>query len=136
MVSTSTPTVKVARKAKRSAAKAKYSVPVVLAYFKDCGLPEAVVEFKFHPTRKWASDFAFLKERILLECDGGVWTKGAHGSGAGIIRDMDKGNAAQALGYSFLRVLPENLCMSETVELIKETIKNKTTSCTTTTQNS
>lgn len=100
----------------------RYSPNIVLAYFQQCGLPPCVAEHKFHPTRKWRFDFAWVDAQVALEVDGGVWTRGAHGRGSGIVRDIEKGNAAVMLGWRVLRVQPRELCMAETVEMIRTTL--------------
>ena len=38
---------------------AKYSLPVVLAFFAECGLPKPFPEYQFAPDRKWRFDFAW-----------------------------------------------------------------------------
>ena len=103
----------------------RYNPNIVLAYFSACGLPPCVTEHKFHPTRKWRFDFAWVDSdsKVALEVDGGVWTRGAHGRGSGIVRDIEKGNAAVMLGWRVLRVQPRDLCMAETVEMIRTAIE-------------
>lgn len=44
-----------------------YNPKIVLAFWKDCGLPAAKPEFKFHPARKWRFDFAFLAGGVRSE---------------------------------------------------------------------
>jgi very-short-patch-repair endonuclease len=82
-------------------------------------------EFKFHPVRKWRADFAIPEHRILIEVEGGVWNYGRHNRAAGFIKDMDKYNSATSMGWSILRVQPKDLMSQATLDLIKETIKNK-----------
>ena len=101
----------------------RYNQQVVIAYFCECGLPPCVAEHRFHPTRGWRFDFAWVDFAVALEVDGGVWTRGAHGRGSGIVRDIEKGNAAVMLGWRVLRVQPRDLCMAETVEMIRTAIE-------------
>ena len=98
--------------------RTRYAPAVVLAYFAEMGLPAPVMEHRFHPTRKWRFDFAWPAERVALEVEGGVWVGGAHGRGSGIVRDIEKYNAAAALGWRVMRVLPKNLCTSETAGML------------------
>lgn len=104
----------------------KYNPKIVLAYFKECGLPEPMLEFKFHPERKWRFDFAFIipsdNTFVALECEGGIYTRGAHGSISGIKRDMEKYNAAAARGWRILRVTPDDLCTQDTVTLLHQAL--------------
>lgn len=54
-----------------------------------------------------------------LEVEGGIWTRGAHGRGSGIVRDIEKYNEAVALGWKVLRCQPQDLCTQATVNLIQ-----------------
>ena len=58
---------------------------------------------RFHPTRRWRADFLWRRERVIVECEGGVWTRGRHVRGAGYIGDCEKYNAATELGYHVFR---------------------------------
>ena len=60
-------------------------------------------EYKFHPDRKWRFDFAFPKDKIAIEVEGGLFTQGRHTRGRGYIQDMQKYNAATILGWRVLR---------------------------------
>jgi len=103
----------------------KYKTQIVLAYFASCNLPKPEQEFLFAKSlgRKWRFDFAWPEHKIALEVEGGIFTRGAHGSITGITRDIEKYNAAACLGWRVLRVVPDNLCMLETVYMIREAIK-------------
>lgn len=68
-----------------------------------------ISEYKFHPTRKWRADFANPELKIIIEVEGGIWTKGRHLRGTGYINDMAKYNAANILGYKVLRYTPEQM---------------------------
>ena len=73
------------------------------------GLPQPVTEHQFHTERRWRLDLAWPAQRIALEVEGGVYTGGAHGSISGILRDIEKYNAATVLDWHILRVLPSSL---------------------------
>ena len=62
-----------------------------------------VREFKFHPVRRWRFDFAFPERMCAVECEGAVWTGGRHTRGSGFIADLEKYNAAAALGWFVFR---------------------------------
>ncbi len=66
-------------------------------------LPEPVAEFKFHPDRRWRFDFAFVDEKVAVECEGGVYRNGRHNRAKGFIDDCEKYNAAAILGWRVLR---------------------------------
>jgi very-short-patch-repair endonuclease len=60
-------------------------------------------EFKFHPTRKWRSDFAWKEDMLLVEIEGGIYAGGRHTRGKGFENDCEKYNVATLMGYSLLR---------------------------------
>ena len=84
-------------------------------------VPEPIPEYKFHPVRKWRCDFAWPEYKLALDVEGGIYGRGkpcpscgisrtgAHSSVSGILRDIERGNAALLEGWIILRVLPEEL---------------------------
>ena len=61
-------------------------------------------EHRFHPTRKWRFDWALPDRRIAFEYDGVMSGQASHASIAGILRDAEKINEAQVLGWRVFRV--------------------------------
>lgn len=92
---------------------------------KQSGLPMPVTEHVFHPTRKWRMDFAWLDEKVYLECDGAIWTMGRHTRGSGWFRDTEKINSAAALGWRLMRASPATLCTAETIDLLRQALTTK-----------
>lgn len=88
------------------------------------GLPEPTPEYKFHPGRKWRIDYYFEANgrRVGLEVEGGVWSGGRHTRGAGFKGDMEKYNAAGAMGITIVRAVPSDLLKLQTFELVKKTL--------------
>jgi very-short-patch-repair endonuclease len=86
---------------------------------------ECVKEHLFHPTRKWRFDYAIPSHKIAIEVDGGVWVNGRHNRPAGYLKDLDKFNAAASMGWLVLKFTPDELLKSATLDLIRETIKNR-----------
>lgn len=84
-------------------------------------IPEPTPEYRFHKTRRWRYDFAWPEYKIALDVEGGIYGRGrpcptcgisrtgAHSSVSGILRDIERGNAAALDGWLVLRVLPEEL---------------------------
>lgn len=66
-------------------------------------------EFRFHPTRKWRADFAWPEEKLLVECEGGIFSRGRHLRPKGFTDDCVKYNWAALLGYRVLRITPDQL---------------------------
>jgi hypothetical protein len=65
-------------------------------------------EYRFHPKRKWRFDWIWLDElgdpvKIAIEYDGIMFGHASHSSLAGILRDAEKTNEAQALGWMVFR---------------------------------
>ena len=61
-------------------------------------------EYRFHPIRKWRFDYACPAARIAIELNGGVWSGGRHVRGAGYLRDREKINAAQLMGWRVIEL--------------------------------
>lgn len=53
--------------------------------------------------RMWRFDFAIPDLMIAIECEGGIFTNGAHTRGAHYESDLEKYNAAALLGWRVLR---------------------------------
>jgi len=85
-----------------------------------CGLPKPEAEVRFHPTRKWRFDFGWREKKIALEVEGGVWIRGRHTRGSGFLKDMEKYNAAAAMGWRVLRVTPTEMKNGAVFGLLKD----------------
>lgn len=96
---------------------------IFFALLKKAKLPRPVPEYTFHPTRKFRLDYAWTEPRVGLEVDGGIWSGGAHGRGAGIVRDQEKTNLAAGLGWRILRVTPSGLCTPTTITYITDALQ-------------
>lgn len=77
-------------------------------------------EFKFHQKRKWRADFHLIGKKILIEVEGGIWSGGRHTRGKGYIRDMEKYNAATALGYRIFRYSTEQVKSGLAIQQIQK----------------
>lgn len=65
-------------------------------------------EFRFHPDRKWRSDF-LVEPKILVEVEGVNYdpkNPGRHQRARGLENDCAKYNAAVLAGYAVLRFTP------------------------------
>lgn len=97
---------------KREQAKARRDALALtmLQQLRAAGLELGLVrEHVFHPTRKWRMDFAYPRERIGIEVDGGVFSGGRHVRGAGYEEDCAKLNEAAILGWTVLRVTSHHI---------------------------
>lgn len=77
-------------------------------------------EFRFHDTRRWRFDYALPTCKIAIEVEGGVWTAGRHTRPRGFLGDMEKYNAAAALGWRVLRATPDGLFRKEFLDTVRD----------------
>jgi len=66
-------------------------------------------DFRFHQTRRWKFDAAWPAEKVAVELEGGIWTRGRHTRGKGYWRDMQKYNAAVWAGWRLFRFAANDL---------------------------
>jgi hypothetical protein len=76
-------------------------------HLKELGL-QFVRGFAFDPGRRWEADFRITNrllngQEILIEVEGGIWTRGRHTRGKGYEEDMRKYNRASVGGFMVLR---------------------------------
>lgn len=90
---------------------------------KAAGLPEPEREVCVIPGRKFRFDFAFVPERVLIEIQGGTWNRGAHGRGAGIQRDYEKGNLAVQHGWRVLQFDSNMVRSGEAIRMTEQILK-------------
>jgi len=107
---------------KPAKAQSGYSVPVVLAFFKECGLPEPVPEYQFCPGRKWRFDLCFPGQMVAVEINGGIFSQGRHTRGAALILEYEKLSKAAALGWRVIFTTPDQLMTQATVELLRQAL--------------
>jgi very-short-patch-repair endonuclease len=62
-------------------------------------------EYRFCPWRQYRADFAFPEQKLLIEAEGGLFSKGKgwHLSIGGYLDDLAKYNLACLMGYRVLR---------------------------------
>jgi hypothetical protein len=86
------------------------------------GFPLPEVEIVFAPPRRWKADYCWRTLLVIVEREGGLFSRHvqaqlAHAAPVHILRDMEKSNAAQLLGYRYLRYTPTQLdsgaCLEE-----------------------
>jgi len=90
-----------------------------LAMLANLKLPAPVVEHRFDPVRRWRFDYAWPKQMLALEVEGGAWIGGRHNRGSGFIADLEKYSEAAAQGWRILRVTPATLCSAGTMRLVE-----------------
>ena len=88
-------------------------------------LEQPEVEFKFHHSRKWRSDFAWPEKKILVEVEGGHYSNGRHVRGKGYSNDCEKYNEASLLGFTLIRVTSDHIKSGQAIEWISRAISSK-----------
>lgn len=106
---------------------------VFAAMCREAGLPIPQKEWEFSGDRKFRADIAWPSNDppVALEVDGGVYGRGkpcpvckrkqggAHSSVKDILRDMEKTNEYAVQGWRLLRITPQQLHKTATIELVK-----------------
>lgn len=81
-----------------------------------------VEEHKFHSSRRWRFDFAFVAQRLAVEVEGGAFSGGRHTRGLGFVADCEKYNAAVLGGWRVLRYVPRKDWIAGAVAQITEAL--------------
>lgn len=79
-------------------------------------------EFRFHPTRKWRFDFAFVDEKVALELEGGTWVAGAHTRGKHFAGDCEKYAEAALLGWLVLRATTDQVQSGQAIAWVERAL--------------
>ena len=82
-----------------------------------------MMEFRFHPTRRWRFDFAFERIKFAVEVEGGTWSGGRHTTGSGFEKDCEKYAEALVLGWRVLRVTSTMVKKRTAINYIEKIIK-------------
>lgn len=89
------------------------------------GLPIPVREYRFAKPRRWRFDFAWPDERLAVECEGGVYSRGRHVRPSGFKADAEKYNAAAMLGWTVLRYTAESIEDGTAIAAIRAMLETK-----------
>lgn len=75
--------------------------------WKGLGYAPLAEEVKLFPEDNRRFDFAHIGARVAIEIQGGIWKKGGHSTGKGIMRDCRKAFDATMLGWVVLQLTPD-----------------------------
>ncbi len=96
-----------------------------------------VMEYRFHPKRRWRIDFAIPELLIAIEVEGGRFKKttfvdrngkihthtgGRHNTAQGFKNDMEKYNELAAMGWLLVRTTPEELLSEQFLQIVLKCI--------------
>ena len=87
------------------------------------GLPSPQREYRFHDSRRWRFDFAWVDLMLAVEIEGGTWSRGRHVRGQGFADDCEKYNNAALLGWRVLRFTTEMVNDQTAVTMLMEAIQ-------------
>lgn len=82
------------------------------------GAPAFELEHRFDAARRWRFDFAWPALLVAAEVEGGSWTGGRHGRGAGFEADCIKYSEAALAGWIVIRVTTEMVDDGRAVALV------------------
>ena len=88
--------------------------------FGDGSIPER--EHHFIMGRRYRADFAWPKEKVIVEIDGCQWVKGGHNSGHGRQRDNERDRLATLDGWRTLRFTSNDLT-NRPIQVIEEVLR-------------
>lgn len=120
--------------AKKPKAHKKINPELFKAMAKAHGLTEPVPEYRFKYGRKWAFDWMFVgyaspddftMTKVAVEIQGGLFTGGRHVRGAALLKEYEKINAAQIMGYKVILVTPQQVESGEAFELVKRALNGE-----------
>lgn len=86
------------------------------------GLPAPLIEYKFHPVRRWRFDYYFPQQKVALEVQGGIFIQGRHSRGASLLKEYEKLNEAAAMGIRMLYCTPQQLKKGEILPVLKRAL--------------
>ena len=87
------------------------------------GLPTPEREYRFAPPRRYRADFAYPEQKILVEVQGGIYTRGAHSRGTGLERDYEKINLAQLNGFMVFQFSRKMIESGEAITVLEKALK-------------
>lgn len=99
---------------------------LIVQVWRQRGLPTPEPEHRFHPRRKWRFDFAFHRQKVAIEIQGGIFMRrGGHNTGMALRREHEKRNAAAVLGWRILYCEPRETCSTQFIDTIRAALDLK-----------
>ena len=80
-------------------------------------------KFQFESTKHWRFDFHIVKLRLLIEIAGGPWSGGRGGKLANKAWSLDRYDAAEEMGYTFVRLEPHQIESGYAINWIQGQLK-------------
>jgi len=89
------------------------------------GLPEPVLQHRLVPGRRFRADLAWPAALVYVECEGGIWVGGRHGTGSGIESDSEKTSLAALEGYRLIRCTRSQIESGEAASWIERALREE-----------
>lgn len=99
---------------------------IAALHIKVAKLPDPVMEYVFHETRKWRFDFAWPDLKVALEVEGGTWSNGRHTRGKGFADDCEKYAEACIDGWQVIRATGDQIKDLSALNWLERLIKSRT----------
>lgn len=81
-------------------------------------------EVRLIPERRFKFDYFCPESKCAIEIQGQIWHAGGHNTGRSLMRDYEKYNLAQSLGYTVFQLSGE-MINEEWLTIIANTIKRR-----------
>lgn len=81
-------------------------------------------EVRLVPKRRFKFDYYCPLSKCAIEIQGQIWQTGGHNTGKSLLRDYEKYNLAQSLGYTVFQLSGE-MITEEWLTIIADTIKRR-----------
>lgn len=106
----------IAAKQSKAAAPPSDRYPDMLAaQIAEAGMPAPQREYRWHPTRRFRADLAWVDRKFIVEVDGAV-----HRMKDKFARDIERHNLLIRAGYLYIRVTPAMVRSGEALQWVKE----------------
>lgn len=86
------------------------------------GLQAPERQYYYARPRRLRADFAWPDYRLLVEVQGGIYSRRAHGSIRGVLADIDRLNEATMHGWRLLRVRPDMVTDGQALALVERAL--------------
>lgn len=88
-------------------------------------IPQRQQQISRNIGRRWQWDFTWPDVKLAVEVQGGIWMRrGAHNTGAAIMRDAEKSNEATLSGWTVLHVTGEHIDDGQALVWIDRALRN------------
>ena len=89
-------------------------------------------EIEFAPPRLFRADFIISRgdgARLIVEVQGGSWSRGRHARGGGMAEDGEKSAHAAIAGFFWMAVTTEQACSGEAAEWVQRWLNRSFSGC-------